>query len=81
MIQFHFPQIDNVFIIIIIIINISSDKVCLKRFDFLNMSIVSMCCYNAFRYGYTSPAVTIQPKTFLFPQRSFDFKKPEQSSV
>ena len=54
MIQFHFPQIDNSFFSLII--NMSSDKVCLKRFELTYMSIVSLCCYNAFCFGYTSPA-------------------------
>ena len=40
------------------------DKVYLKRFDSTYMSIVSLCCYNAFCYGYTSLPVPIQPRLF-----------------
>ena len=48
-----FPPIEILFFFLII--NVSSDKVCFKRFDFTDMSIVSLCNYNAFRYRYTSP--------------------------
>ena len=50
----------------------SNDKVCLKRFEFTYMSIVSLCCYMDIQ---VSP-VPIQPKTL-----GFDFKKTEQRNV
>ena len=46
-----------------------SEIVCsLKRFDFTYMSIVSLCCYSAFRYGYTSPACSNSAQDFSVPQ-------------
>ena len=48
-----------------------------KRFEFIYISIMSPCLSS---YGYTSPAVPIQPKIFRFTQRSFVVKKPEQRS-
>ena len=55
-IQFHSLKLTYCFFLLMI--NVSSDKVCFKRFDFtfVYMSIVSLCNYNAFRYGYTSLA-------------------------
>ena len=36
------------------------------------MSIVSLCCHNAFRYGYTSPACSNSAQDFSVPQRSLN---------
>ena len=56
MIQFHLIPSNWQFVFFSLIINMSSDKVCLKLFELTYMSIVSLCCYNAFRFRYTSPA-------------------------
>ena len=71
--QFHFPQIDIFFLLN----NMSSDQVCLNV-----TSIAGMCCYIIHSdTDILVLPVPIQPKTFRFPQRSFDFKKHEQRKV
>ena len=59
----------------------SSDKVCLKRVDFTVMSIMLSVVTMHSVTDIQVPPVPIQPRTFWFHQRSFDFKKPEQGSV
>lgn len=65
----------------------SGGKVCIKRFEFTCMSILSpetvpkvpcQCCYSIM--DIQVPPVPNQPKTFRFPQRTFGVKKPEQRS-
>ena len=46
----------------------ASDKVCLKRVDFTYMSIMGLCCYNAFCYRYTGPACSNSAQDFSVPQ-------------
>ena len=70
--QFHFPQIDIFFFFLI---------TC-RATKYINVtSIVGMCCYNSFLTDIQVLPDPIQPKTFRFPQRSFDFKKHEQRRV
>ena len=77
-----FPQIDILFFFLHII-NVSSDKVCFKRFDFTYISASWACVIKM--HSVTDirvpPVVPIQPKTFRFPQRPLIFKNPEQRSV
>ena len=71
-----FPQIDILFFSIII--NVLSDKVCFKRFDFTYIwaswaCVITMHSVTDIRVPPVGP---IQPKTFRFPQRPLDFKNP-----
>ena len=60
--QFHFPQID-----FFLLNNMSSD-LCLNV-----TSIVDMCCYNSFRYGYTSFAFSNSAQDISIPQTFIRF--------
>ena len=76
-----FPQIDILFFLLII--NVSSDKECFKRFDFTYIWASWACVITMHSVTdiQVPPVVPIQPKTFRFPQRPLDFKNPEQRSV
>ena len=56
--QFHFPQID----FFLLLNNMSSD-LCLN----VTSIIEGMCCYNSFRYGYTSSAFSNSAQDFSVP--------------
>lgn len=66
----------------------SGGKVCIKRFEFTCMSILSpetvpkvpcQCCYSIM--DIQVPPVPNQPKTFRFPQRTFGVKKSRSREV
>ena len=63
-IQFYFPHIDNLLFPSYCSKsnNISGDKVCLKHFEFIYMSIVSP---GPFHYRYTSPGCSNSAQDFF----------------